>query len=247
MGPGTKWIKKVTRIPNHDGTITLRTEIIRDVDKVEDLLKKMKQSRQPNVKAHASAEEEQLKSKKRRERRRLQERLRRLKKNAEKQKTLQERLINGEEDNLPQTTSVSLKCGACGMPGHMRTNRTCPVFSELKGTTKIRISTQALTENEGDEKLTISIPKKVIEEADRLDEPTRRPKKVQRGRRTKEQLQIALNNVLLKVVEAVKRDDASLVFRWAVNEKQGAPGYYDIVKQPMHLNAIGVKCRNGDY
>ena len=258
--PGTTWIKKVTRIPNNDGTITLRTEIIRDLDKVEELKKKMKQNRQPNVKAHASAEDEQLKTQKRRERRRLQERLRRLKKNSEKQRKLQEQLINGTGDGTVVSCVVPLTCGACGMTGHMRTNRTCPLYrdreqnksiAQVSGT-KIKISSQMLdtiNENEemGNEKLTISIPKKVIEEVDRLDEPDRKPKKVQRGRRTKTQLQIALNNVFEQITKKLQIHDASYLFRVAVNEKQGAPGYYDIVKYPMHLSLIHSKCRDGKY
>lgn len=69
-----------------------------------------------------------------REKRRLQEQLRRLTRNEEKQKSLAAQLKK-EEDSanaspVPTTTSTQLKCGACGLPGHMRTNRTCPMFIE---------------------------------------------------------------------------------------------------------------------
>ena len=148
--PGTTWIKKITRIPNNDGTITLRTEIIRDLDKVEELKKKMKQNRQLNVKLHTSAEDEQLKTQNRRERRRLQEQLRRLKKTSEKQIKLQEQLINGTGDETVVQSFISLTCGACGMTGHIRTNRTCPLYREQSKSiaqvsgTKIKISSQML-------------------------------------------------------------------------------------------------------
>ena len=77
---------------------------------------------------------------KQKEKRRLQEQLRRLTRNAEQQKNLTALLqLPKEEDSLSSSTSslgpasgsTQLKCGACGLPGHMRTNRTCPFFQEL--------------------------------------------------------------------------------------------------------------------
>lgn len=69
-----------------------------------------------------------------REKRRLQEQLRRLTRNEEKQKTLAAQLKKEEDSSItsptPISTSNQLKCGACGLPGHMRTNRTCPMFIE---------------------------------------------------------------------------------------------------------------------
>lgn len=68
-----------------------------------------------------------------REKRRLQEQLRRLTRNEEKQKTLAAQLKKEEDAAISSpvpTTSNQLKCGACGLPGHMRTNRTCPMFIE---------------------------------------------------------------------------------------------------------------------
>jgi predicted DNA binding protein len=56
-----------------------------------------------------------------------------------------------------------------------------------------------------------------------------------------------LYNVLEQVVSKVKNDDASFLFRVAVNERDGAPGYYEIVKKPMHFAAIYAKCRDGQY
>lgn len=78
---------------------------------------------------------------KQKEKRRLQEQLRRLQRNAEQQKNLTALLqLPKEEDNplslsssqgiLPPSSGSQLKCGACGLVGHMRTNRTCPFFQE---------------------------------------------------------------------------------------------------------------------
>merc|ERR1712137_399409 len=143
----------------------------------------------------------------------------------------------------------------------MRTNRNCPLFSEkepprspitsVEGT-KIRISSQAIEnlnqKEKTSEKLTISIPKQIVAEADKIsDNPDRKPRTVKRGRRTETQLQIALNNVLEKVVTEVRNDNISYAFRNQVNEKLEAPGYSSLISNPMYLLLISNKCRNGAY
>ena len=73
-----------------------------------------------------SLEDEEVATQQRRERRRLQERLRRLKKNSEKQKPFE-----GIMPEQPLTGSdIFISCGACGMRGHMRTSRNCPLYKE---------------------------------------------------------------------------------------------------------------------
>lgn len=62
------------------------------------------------------------------EKRRLQEKMRRQKKIIRNQKLLQERYKQGSKDGTLPGGNVTLKCGRCGMFGHMKTNKSCPVF-----------------------------------------------------------------------------------------------------------------------
>ncbi|XP_043913192.1 transcription initiation factor TFIID subunit 1 [Protopterus annectens] len=76
--------------------------------------------------------DEQHREEMRKERRRIQEQLRRLKRNQEKEKLkgppekkakkMKERL------DLKVNPTNKLKCGACGAIGHMRTNKFCPLY-----------------------------------------------------------------------------------------------------------------------
>uniref|UniRef100_A0A4W3I0E5 Transcription initiation factor TFIID subunit n=1 Tax=Callorhinchus milii TaxID=7868 RepID=A0A4W3I0E5_CALMI len=70
--------------------------------------------------------DEQHREEMRRERRRIQEQLRRLKRNQEKEK------LKGPPEKKPKKVKerpdLKLKCGACGAIGHMRTNKFCPLY-----------------------------------------------------------------------------------------------------------------------
>ncbi|XP_018085209.1 transcription initiation factor TFIID subunit 1 isoform X2 [Xenopus laevis] len=70
--------------------------------------------------------DEQHREEMRKERRRIQEQLRRLKRNQEKDK------LRGPPEKKPkkmkERPDLKLKCGACGAIGHMRTNKFCPLY-----------------------------------------------------------------------------------------------------------------------
>ncbi|XP_024921771.1 transcription initiation factor TFIID subunit 1 [Cynoglossus semilaevis] len=70
--------------------------------------------------------DEQHREEMRKERRRIQEQLRRLKRNQEKDK------IKGPPEKkakkAKERPDLKLKCGACGAIGHMRTNKFCPLY-----------------------------------------------------------------------------------------------------------------------
>ncbi|KAK1787981.1 hypothetical protein P4O66_015952 [Electrophorus voltai] len=70
--------------------------------------------------------DEQHREEMRKERRRIQEQLRRLKRNQEKDK------FRGPPEKRPkkikERPDLKLKCGACGAIGHMRTNKFCPLY-----------------------------------------------------------------------------------------------------------------------
>ncbi|XP_058845180.1 transcription initiation factor TFIID subunit 1-like isoform X2 [Acipenser ruthenus] len=70
--------------------------------------------------------DEQHREEMRKERRRIQEQLRRLKRNQEKDK------MKGPPEKkakkMKERPDLKLKCGACGAIGHMRTNKFCPLY-----------------------------------------------------------------------------------------------------------------------
>lgn len=69
-----------------------------------------------------------------RERRRIQEQLRRIKRN--EQKLAQAKLdsdfpgpSSAKKKKKENAKEIKLKCGACGQVGHMRTNKECPLYA----------------------------------------------------------------------------------------------------------------------
>jgi hypothetical protein len=116
--PPNKYIKR-TRIISHnpDGTITRRIEIIKDPERIAEIIKQIRTAiTKPKIpiKPQLSAEEEKNKNNERKERRRLQEQYRRLKKNLEKQKILKERMIS--ECNTPDSISPTSPDGSQATP-----------------------------------------------------------------------------------------------------------------------------------
>ncbi|GFW17271.1 transcription initiation factor TFIID subunit 1 [Trichonephila clavipes] len=95
------------------------------------------------IKQFASTLDEHQKEEIRKERRRIQEQLRRLKRNAEKEKQVQPKKKPKKEPPL-----LKLKCGACGAIGHMRTNKTCPLYQAAAPIPPVQV---AMTEEEEEE------------------------------------------------------------------------------------------------
>ncbi|XP_034034553.1 transcription initiation factor TFIID subunit 1 isoform X3 [Thalassophryne amazonica] len=72
--------------------------------------------------------DEQHREEMRKERRRIQEQLRRLKRNQEKDKIKGPPEKKAKKAKERPDLKVKLKCGACGEIGHMRTNKFCPLY-----------------------------------------------------------------------------------------------------------------------
>lgn len=72
--------------------------------------------------------DEQHREEMRKERRRIQEQLRRLKRNQEKDKFKGPPEKKAKKAKERPDLKVKLKCGACGAIGHMRTNKFCPLY-----------------------------------------------------------------------------------------------------------------------
>eukprot|EP01128_Nolandella_sp_AFSM9_P001841 TRINITY_DN12247_c0_g1_i1.p1 TRINITY_DN12247_c0_g1~~TRINITY_DN12247_c0_g1_i1.p1 ORF type:complete len:1348 (+),score=385.31 TRINITY_DN12247_c0_g1_i1:40-4083(+) len=105
-------------------------DLILDEETVTTILRH--ESRRNNSNQRFSLQNSELEEQKRillkKEKRRLQERMRRQKKILDNQKLLQKRYLEGEVNGTLPGGNFTLICGRCGMRGHMKTNKSCPVY-----------------------------------------------------------------------------------------------------------------------
>ncbi|XP_055929152.1 transcription initiation factor TFIID subunit 1-like [Argiope bruennichi] len=128
---------------NPDGKEFVRIETVRK-PAVIDTYVRIRTTKDPAfIKQFASTLDEHQKEEIRKERRRIQEQLRRLKRNAEKEKQVPPKKKPKKEPPL-----LKLKCGACGAIGHMRTNKTCPLYQPAAPIPPVQV---AMTEEEEEE------------------------------------------------------------------------------------------------
>lgn len=128
---------------NAKGREYVRIETVRK-PAVIDTYVRIRTTKDPNfIRQFASTLDEHQKEEIRKERRRIQEQLRRLKRNAEKEKHLPMRKKPKKE-----TPQLKLKCGACGAIGHMRTNKACPQYQPMAPLPPVQV---AMTEEQEEE------------------------------------------------------------------------------------------------
>lgn len=142
---------------NPEGKEYVRIETVRKSAVIDTYVRIRTTKDEAFIRQFASALDDQQKEEKRREKRRIQEQLRRLKRNQEKEKLVNslrnqygissftnnltstlntssfgvDLLSPGKESKtkkLKKESNLKLKCGACGGVGHMRTNRACPKY-----------------------------------------------------------------------------------------------------------------------
>jgi len=120
----------------------VRTETVKNQFVIDAYLRIV--TREKNYREVFASQDEKHKEDMRRERRRIQEQLRRIKRNEERDRLrqLQQSINDGEtavqpspEDQikmeaLSDKPTKTLKCGACGSYGHMKTNKMCPKYTE---------------------------------------------------------------------------------------------------------------------
>lgn len=142
--PGRKVVKRTVRTIEEDGTETVRIEFIVD-DKQVARFRAMQQRKERQQKAE---ERNQLRKRKRmlalednsasqslldkaKKRKQLLEELKQLQKTDEQNKGYQEMLEKqGDQESLGLGTPQKgeIRCTKCLQPGHMRTNRSCPLY-----------------------------------------------------------------------------------------------------------------------
>ncbi|KAK7072813.1 Transcription initiation factor TFIID subunit 1 [Halocaridina rubra] len=151
---------KITRtFKTPDGKEYDRIETVRKTAVIDTYVKIRTSKDETFIKTFAGQLDESQKEEMKRERRRLQEQLRRIKRNQERQ---QKGIITPPRQKKPKLKpDLKLKCGACGQVGHMRTNKACPMYAG--NTTATQPVSVAMTEEQEEE-----MEKDGIEESEEL-------------------------------------------------------------------------------
>merc|ERR1711962_1213891 len=153
-GANLSQVLRITRtFRNQQGREFTRTELVRRSMVIETYVKVRNTKDDTFIRQFASMDD-QVKEEMRKEKRRLQEQLRRIKKNQEKERLGIQRKTRKERKEK-EKPDLKLKCGACGSVGHMKTNRACSLF---KGEDVMEPHNVALTaEDEERQRLSIDV------------------------------------------------------------------------------------------
>ena len=123
-------VLRITRtFKNAQGKEYTRTELVRKPLVIETYVKVRNTKNEQFIRQFATSDD-QIKEEMKKEKRRIQEQLRRIKRNQEKERLGLMKLNKKKEKMKPD---LKLKCGACNQVGHMRTNKACPKWTGEEG------------------------------------------------------------------------------------------------------------------
>jgi len=129
---------------SNDGKEYTRVELVRKTAIIDTYVRIRTTKDDAFIKQFATPDEHQ-KEEMKREKRRIQEQLRRLKRNQEKEKL---GIVNNRRRKVKMKPDLKMKCGACGQVGHMRTNKACPLYQNATPAPPMAV---ALTEEQEEE------------------------------------------------------------------------------------------------
>ncbi|XP_046853130.1 transcription initiation factor TFIID subunit 1-like isoform X2 [Xenia sp. Carnegie-2017] len=258
---------------DEEGRQYTRTEVVKNQPVIDAYLKYI--TKDKNYRENFASQDEVHKEEIRRERRRIQEQLRRIKRNQEKEreKALQPKKKKEKAPN-------NLKCGACGEIGHMRTNKNCPMYQEAPGVTgpvQVAMTDEQVAEHEMNmpqddlvkvEGTKITLGKAFIDHANDLKRKAmvlRFPKELVKKRRRSGVMHcdylmkrhkqtnrrrtnpvVVLQVILENISTKLKDIKESRPFHAPVSART-VPDYYKIVKTPMDLQTMKERIRKGLY
>ncbi|XP_029644075.1 transcription initiation factor TFIID subunit 1 isoform X1 [Octopus sinensis] len=166
---------KITRtFRDESGKEFTRSEIVRK-PAVIDTYVRIRQTKDPAFIKQFATLDDQVKEEMKKERRRIQEQLRRIKRNQEKEK-----VAPIKKKKKKETPLLKLKCGACGQIGHMRTNKECPLYQKVGPSAPVQVAMTEEQEEEEEKNLLsdhdlinvegtkIVISKNLVEHADQM-------------------------------------------------------------------------------
>jgi transcription initiation factor TFIID subunit 1 len=136
VGNAIKKLRIIRVIRAPDGTESKRVEIINNQQVIEAYDRIRKNRDNDFIKVYAQMDDE-YKEERRKEKRRLQDQLRRIKRNETKVNSNNQPQVGRppkkKTDKKPVPIKPSLlkmKCSACGETGHMKTNKNCPMYGK---------------------------------------------------------------------------------------------------------------------
>jgi len=164
-----------------------------------------------------------------------------------------------------------IRCSACGEYGHMKSNRTCPLYIEPillerhgsmedinsmagKEGSRTTVSTpngpsNSLLSTPGSSNgLILKLSTKNLKKSKEQMETDYLMNRSQQPLRRRRSPQMTLNNALCNVFEQLKGKSFAVPFERPVPQKcKFAPDYYDIVKNPMDLSVVKNRLRTPNY
>lgn len=138
-----KILKIFRTYKNNDGSEFVRVETVRRAEVIE-LYTKIRDTKNGDFIRNYALDEAQ-KEEIRREKRRLQDQLRRIKRNEMREKTQDYKEPPKKKIKLDSANIFKVKCGACGATGHMRTNKACPLYQTSSSLPPVQV---AMTEEQ---------------------------------------------------------------------------------------------------
>ncbi|KAK2151093.1 hypothetical protein LSH36_376g04026 [Paralvinella palmiformis] len=207
---------KITRtFCDESGKEFTRTEIVRK-QAVIDTYVRIRQSKDSQFIRQFATLDEAQKEEMKKERRRIQEQLRRIKRNQAKGTIMKHPQATPPKKKKKdkQPIKTNLKCGACGAVGHMRTNKECPMYNKLTPQPSYPV---AITQEEEES----------LEKANLVDQDLINV----------DGTKVTISKNLVQHVDAVKRKSLVLKFPKMVAEKQkrrrvGTVVHCDYLKKP---------------
>ncbi|CAD6184372.1 unnamed protein product [Caenorhabditis auriculariae] len=129
-------LKIYRTVKNSDGTETTRTEVVTRPQLIE-AYTRIRMTRDDTFIQVYAQMDEQYKEEKRKEKRRLQDQLRRIKRNEMKAASGQP--PKPEKKPVPiKPNLIKMRCSACQGTGHMKTNKNCPLYGKDPLTTPLK-------------------------------------------------------------------------------------------------------------
>ena len=123
-------VLRITRtFKNAQGKEYTRTEYCMKPLVIETYVKVRNTKNEQFIRQFATSDD-QIKEEMKKEKRRIQEQLRRIKRNQEKERL---GLMKANKKKEKMKPDLKLKCGACNQVGHMRTNKACPKWTGEEG------------------------------------------------------------------------------------------------------------------
>ncbi|OMJ72784.1 hypothetical protein SteCoe_28703 [Stentor coeruleus] len=258
--PGVrKILKRVTRMPNLQGKVTVKITYIADPNEIEAYNKRKTDENQPKVKEKNKRTQDSIEQKllkitdpKRKKKKEGEndgkkddKKLLDDKKPSDRTQDLNQQFSNSTNTGeIPTSGAGKIVCGKCGMPGHMKTNRKkCPMFS-TESPDNNRAEKEGMVKMEGS-KIKLSIGK--IQQAtekkkeENLYGDYSRPKTIS-ARRRRPIEENPYDDIAFRLIKF----DHTKIFIYPV-KKETYPDYYNIIKQPVDLSSINAKAKRGEY